>query len=206
GCRPGRRSGTRPPWAGGVASQRAAGSPPGRADTGWRSAPAGWPGPASLLLHDHAERIIRPGWHPRQGPSQAGAGTRGVARLAWVAVRAGRRRHVVDGEGAFAAHVAGEGEPPAQDGADAVAVAGEEADVDEQPGQPAEEAAEVQPEGRDDGPPPRDVGGRPQVPVPERLVMGLALGLVADLVARVQPRLHRDLGDPGQLVQAHHIP
>src|SRR5262249_51847644 len=38
-------------------------------------------------------------------------------------------RHVVDGEGAFPAQVAGEGEPPAQHRADPAAVAGEEADV-----------------------------------------------------------------------------
>jgi len=54
----------------------------------------------------------------------------GVVGLRYVGVRAGRRWQVVDGEGAFAAQVAGEGEPPAEDGADAVAVAGEEADGD----------------------------------------------------------------------------
>jgi hypothetical protein len=51
--------------------------------------------------------------------------------------RPGRRtgrshRHVVDGEHPFAAEVAAEGEPPAQHRSDPVAVAGEEADVDEQ--------------------------------------------------------------------------
>src|SRR5262249_42369398 len=51
-----------------------------------------------------------------------------------------------------------------------------------------------------------DIGGRTQVVVLERLVVGLALGLVADPAPRVQSRLHGDLGDAGQLVQAHHVP
>src|SRR5262245_40385746 len=105
-------------------------------------------------------------------PSQVGA--RGVARRASVAVRAGRHRSVVDGERPFAAQVASEGEPPAQNGPEAVAVAGEEPDVDEQPDPPAEEAAEVQPEGRDDGAAARDVGGRAEIAVAEGLVVGLA--------------------------------
>jgi hypothetical protein len=67
-----------------------------------------------------------------------------------VAVRARRHGHVVDGEGAFPAQVAGEREPPAKHRPDAVAVAGEEADVDEQPHPPAEKAAEVQLKGGDD--------------------------------------------------------
>src|SRR5215471_10660476 len=154
--------------------------------------------------HDHAERIMRPGAASSPAPSWAGA--RGAARLTSVAVRAGGHRRVVDGERAFPAQVTGEGEPPAQDRTDAVAVAGEEADVDEQPDPPAEEAAEVQPEGGDDGAPARDIGGRAQVAVAERLVVGLPPGEVADLAGGVQPRLHRDLGDPGQLVQAHQVP
>src|ERR1700751_327395 len=63
----------------------------------------------------------------------------------------GRQLHVVDGEGPFPADVAGECEPPAQQRADAVAVAGEEGDVDEQPDPPAQEAAEVQLERGNDG-------------------------------------------------------
>src|SRR5215468_5200534 len=85
----------------------------------------------------------------------------------------GADRHVVDGEGPFPAHVAGEGEPPAEQRPDAVAPAGEEAYVDEQPGDPADEAAEVQPLGGDDGAPAGDVGGRAEVVVLERLIQGL---------------------------------
>ena len=48
------------------------------------------------------------------------------------------------GEGPLAADVAGEGEPPGEQGADAVAVAGQERDVDEQPDHPAHEAADLQ--------------------------------------------------------------
>src|SRR5215472_19050024 len=113
-------------------------------------------------------------------------------------------RHVVDGEGPFPAQVAGEGEPPAEQRPDAVAPAGEEADVDEQPGDPAGEAAEVQLPGGDDGAPAGDVGGRAQVVIAERLVKGLVYGLQGDLAARVMPRLHGDLGDSRQPVQAHH--
>src|SRR5215469_3297679 len=89
-------------------------------------------------------------------------------------------RHVVDGEGPFAAQVAGEGEPPAQHRADAVAVAGEEADVDEQPHPPAQEPAEMQLEGGDDGAPAGDVGGRAQVVVAERLVDAMPAGHLND--------------------------
>src|SRR5262249_57446561 len=109
-----------------------------------------------------------------------GGGGGGVARGGGgPAVRAGGHRRVVDGERAFAAQVAGEGEPPAQDRAEAVAVAGEEADVDEQPDPPADEAAEVQPEGGHDRPPARDVSGPTQVRVAEPLCVGLAPGLAA---------------------------
>src|SRR5690348_4784534 len=100
-------------------------------------------------------------------------------------VAVGGDRHVVDGEAALPAQVAGEGEPPAEQRPDAVAPAGEEADVDEQPGDPADKPAEVQPLGGDDGSSTGDVGGRAQVAVAERLVMGLADGLQGDLAARV---------------------
>jgi hypothetical protein len=68
-------------------------------------------------------------------------------------------RYVVEGEGPFPAYVAGKGEPPAEHRSDAVAVAGEEADVDEQPHPPARKAAEVQLERRDHGAAARDIGG-----------------------------------------------
>src|SRR5215467_6174481 len=97
----------------------------------------------------------------------------------------GPDRHVVDREGPVTAQVAGEGEPPAEQRPDAVAPAGEEADMDEQPGDPADEAAEVQLPGGDDGAPAGDVGGRAQVAVLERLVQGLTGGLHGDLAARV---------------------
>ena len=103
------------------------------------------------------------------GPDGVPAAARGIGLFA-----VGADRHVVDGEGAFPAQVAGEGGPPAEERPEAVAVAGEEADVDEQPADPAEEAAEVQPPGRDDGVAAGDVGGRAQVVVAERLVTGLA--------------------------------
>src|SRR5215471_21400107 len=129
-----------------------------------------------------------------------------MVRCAFVGVCAGRQWHVVDGEGAFAADVADEGGPPAQEGAEAVAEAGEEADMYEQPHHPAGEAAEVHPEGGDDRVPARDVGGRAQVVVAERLVVGVALGLLSNPAGGVEPGLHGGLGDPGQLVQAHHVP
>src|SRR5262245_27960839 len=98
-----------------------------------------------------------------------------MIRFGSISERAARQRHVVDREGALAAQVTGEGEPPAEDSPDAVAVAGEEADVDEQPAQPAEEAAEVHPEGGDDRTPAGDVGGRAEIPVAERLAVHLSL-------------------------------
>src|SRR5205823_3733520 len=182
----------------------AAAGPLCRAGRGWRPAQAGWPGPASRLLPDHAELLIRAGCHSGRQASLSAA--RWGIWLGRVAVRAGRRWQVVDGEGAFAAQVAGEGEPPAQNGPEAVAVAGEEPDVDEQPYPPADEAAEVQPESGNNGAPSRDVGGRAQIAVAEGLVVGLAPGQVADPAGGVEPGLHRDLGDPGQLVQAHQVP
>ena len=78
--------------------------------------------------------------------------------------------------------------------------------MDEQPDPPAQEAAEVHLERRDDGFPAGDVGGRAQVTVLERFVERLPPGQVGDLAPGVQPGLHGDLGDPGQLVQAHHVP
>src|SRR5215475_1288211 len=129
-----------------------------------------------------------------------------MVRLAFVCVCAGWQWRVVDGERPFAAVVADEGGPPAQDGAEAVAEAGEEADVDEQPHHPAHKAAEMQPEGGDDRAPARDVGGRAQVVVAERLAVGVALGLLSNPAGGVEPGVHGDLGDPGQLVQAHQVP
>src|SRR5262249_5097068 len=142
-------------------------------------------------------RAVYPAW---------AVASRAALRVGWAAVRANRRWQVVDGEGAFAAQVAGEREPPAQDRTDAVAVAGEEADVDEQPHPPPDEAAKVQPERGHHGMPAGDIGGRPEVAVLERLVIDVAPGFVADLAGRVQPGLHGDLGHAGQLVQAPHLP
>jgi uncharacterized hydrophobic protein (TIGR00271 family) len=70
-----------------------------------------------------------------------------------------QQRHVVDGEGPLPAGVTGEREPPAQDRPHAVPVAGEEADVDEQPHPPAREPAEIHLERRHDGFPAGDVSG-----------------------------------------------
>lgn len=89
----------------------------------------------------------------------------------------------------------------------------------EQPGHPPWEAAQSQPPRRDDRAAPRDVRGRAQVAVLERLrhapgvgplalaagPLGLAGQLAPDPAARVEPGLHRDLGDPRQLAQAHHV-
>src|SRR5215470_18531882 len=83
-------------------------------------------------------------------------------RVGWAV---GGDRHVVDGEAAVTAQVAGECVPPAEQRPDAVAPAGEEADVDEQPDDPADKAAEVQLPGGDDGAPAGDIGGRAQVVV-----------------------------------------
>ena len=78
--------------------------------------------------------------------------------------------------------------------------------MDEQPAQPADEAAGVDRTSRDDGPASGDVGGRSQVVVAERLlVAGALLDVVLDPEAGVQPALHRDLGDPGQVSQAHQV-
>src|SRR3989442_10310886 len=59
--------------------------------------------------------------------------------------------HLLGGERAFPAQIAGEGEPPAQHGPEPVAVPGEEADVDEQPDDPPGETGELQPAHRDHG-------------------------------------------------------
>src|SRR5215468_2205094 len=95
----------------------------------------------------------------RLGPGRSCARDRlSIVRVGWPAERCRHSRgsvavdvDVLDGEAAFAAHGEDEGEPPAEQRPDAVAPAGEEADVDEQPGDPAEKAAEVQLPGGDDG-------------------------------------------------------
>src|SRR5262249_8665465 len=114
--------------------------------------------------------------------------------------------HLLGGEGALPAHVAGEGEPPAHQGAGPVAVAGEETDVDEQPDDPPGEPGELQASDRDHGAAAREVGGRSQVVVAERLGRAAPRDLTADPAPGVEARLHSHLGDAGQLVQAHHVP
>src|SRR5690349_11414317 len=59
-------------------------------------------------------------------------------------VRIAHYADLADGVRALAAQVPGEGEPPAEDRADPVAVASEEADVHEEPDPPADKATEVQ--------------------------------------------------------------
>src|ERR1700683_4287903 len=110
--------------------------------------------------------------------------------------------HVVTGECPLQADVAGEGVPPAQYRTGPVAVAVQERDVEEQPGQPARESAEMQAPGGDRRPAAGNVGGRAEVPVAERpggvpvtrfrLARGVftALDLAAGLARRVQPGLH----------------
>jgi hypothetical protein len=51
---------------------------------------------------------------------------------------------LLGGEGALAADVAGEGQPPGEQSAEAVAVARQGGDVDDQPEAPAQETADVQ--------------------------------------------------------------
>src|SRR6204780_432868 len=116
--------------------------------------------------------------------------------------------YVVTGECPLQADVAGEGVPPAQYRAGPVAVAGQKRDVDEQPGQPAQESAEMQGPGGDRRAAAGDVGGRAEVPVAERpggvptVGFGLArrtfaaFNLALDPARRVQPGLHSDLGHP----------
>ena len=50
-----------------------------------------------------------------------------------------------------------------------------------------------------------DVGGRPRVTVVERLGGGIPGDCMPEAVPGVQTRLHGDLGDAGELVQAHHV-
>src|SRR6516165_1579375 len=124
----------------------------------------------------------------------------------------GRRRvnvthpaHLPGGEGALPAHVAGECEPPAEHRAEPVAVTGEEPDVDEQPDDPPGSPAEPDPPHRDHGAAAGDVGGRSQVVVAEWFGRGAPGNLATDTAPGVQAGLHRYLGDPGELVQAHHV-
>src|SRR5215469_4433792 len=133
-----------------------------------RMAPSLWTGTSGVRA--------RGGMRLLGGRHGCGSTSAGLA----AAVGAAEPRQVVDGEGPFPAQVAGEGEPPAEYRSDAVAVSGEEADVDEQPHPPVLEAAEVQPDGVYHGTPPGDVGGRAQVAVAERLVEALSPGLVGD--------------------------
>src|SRR5215813_2895584 len=109
---------TRPTWSmSGTSAERTSSSPSAK----WRSGPGKPPLPVCMAFL----------------PSSSREGGRG--RLA---VRA-HQWHVVDGEGAFPAQVTGEGEPPAEQRSDAVAEAGEDADVDELLHNPAREAVEV---------------------------------------------------------------
>src|SRR5215813_14160998 len=73
--------------------------------------------------------------------------------------------HLADGVRTLAAQVPGEGEPPAEYGADPVPEAGEEADVHEQPDPPADKAAEVQLANGNHGAAAGDVGGGPEIAI-----------------------------------------
>src|SRR5262249_61451372 len=114
--------------------------------------------------------------------------------------------HLPGGEGALPAHVAGEGEPPAHQGAGPVAVAGEETDVDEQPDDPPGEPGELQASDRDHGAAAREVGGRSQVVVAERLGRAAPRDLTADPAPRVEARLHSHPRHATPLLHAPHIP
>ena len=104
--------------------------------------------------------------------------------------------------------VAAEGQPPGQDRADPVAVAGQERDVDEQPGQPAQPSRRSRSGPADTHRPAAgDVGGRAQVAVPERLGRAAAPG---HLPAGSGGRRRRRTASPprprpGSLSQAHQV-
>src|SRR5579864_4268741 len=132
--------------------------------------------------------VISIGFRRGAGRRRRGSALRGAGLLCGVRAH---QRHVVDGEGPFPADVAGEREPPAEHRADPVAIAGKEADVDEQPDPPAHEAAEVHPARGDHSFPAGDVGGRAQVMVAEWLVEALPPGQMADPAPGVQSGLDR---------------
>jgi uncharacterized hydrophobic protein (TIGR00271 family) len=108
----------------------------------------------------HAQRAVWRSWQRRTLPAAAAPATprpggclvfRRRGRLRYRG-RLDRDRlvdvthvpHLRGGEGSLAADVAGEGQPPGEDGAESVPVAGQERDVHEQPGDPAGEAAQPQ--------------------------------------------------------------
>src|ERR1022692_4165478 len=94
---------------------------------------------------------------PRAGPVRGRRG--GPARGRGACVNVAQRPDLLGGEGPLAADVAAEGQPPREQGPETVAVAGQERDVDEQPDPPAQEAADAQRAGGDDGAAAGDVGG-----------------------------------------------
>src|ERR1700689_1366949 len=55
-----------------------------------------------------------------------------------------QRRYLLGGEGPLATDISGKGQPPGEQSPEAVAVAGEEGDVDKQPDPPAQEATDLQ--------------------------------------------------------------
>src|SRR5215469_10580351 len=98
-----------------------------------------------------------------------------------------------DGDRPLAANVARERDAPGEDGAESVPVAGQERDVDEQPGHPAWESAELQPPDRNDSTSPGDVGSGAEVAVLKWLGPGAAVDLGFDPLSRMVAGLHGHL-------------
>src|SRR6476620_5768529 len=92
----------------------------------------------------------------------SGSGRQHVVHIAY-------HSHLLGGVRPFPAHVADKGGPPAHQRAAAVAEAGQEADVDEQPDDPGEEAGEVHASHGNDRAAAGKVSSRSEVMVAERL-------------------------------------
>jgi hypothetical protein len=120
-------------------------------------------------------------------------------------IRIARHVDLAGQVGPFPAQVPHESRPPGDDGAQPVADAGQEAKMDEQPADPADQAADMHRACLQDRAAAGDVRGRAELVIPERAAGALAFEPVPDAVPGVQPGPHRDFGDAGQAAQAHHV-
>ena len=113
--------------------------------------------------------------------------------------------HLLLGDRALPAPPSQEGNGPVRDDREALLEPGQEGQVHHQPQQPGGKPGDTK---RPDGgnrAEPGDCGHRAQVAVAERAIPMVAVKAADDRASGMDAGLHRHLGHPGQVVQAHQI-
>ena len=130
--------------------------------------------------------------------------TAGIDHFGLLLQRAARE-DLLDGDHPLGAAAAQECNRPVEERREAVPEPGQEGEVHYQPQEPRDEAGGLDPADQGDGAEAGDRRHRPAIVVPERPAGRVSRKPTDDGLGGVTPRLNRDLGYPGQPVEAHQV-